>query len=341
MRILHVANFNTHKYGADLYAIDRKISAGLIQNGHFVYDFSYRDVSRNESLLRTTKFSTEKVNRRLIEACRNISPHLLLLGHSELIRAKTLETVKKGHPDMKIALWYVDPLFHREKTRHIFERLNSIDVFFATTSGDYLQEFATGKNIAAFIPNLIEPSIESFRNFNNSSFDYDFIFCGRDAGIPERRRFLKDLREGVEKEMRCSFKGCLGNGFVSGYGYLHFLSRAKMGLNLSRRNDVTLYSSDRLAQLTGNGLLTFCPETPGTGVLYSTDEVVYFANLDELLSRLIHFHAHPEESRQIAKKGWKKAHGSYNAERVTKYMLERIFSRPLSSDYEWREELFQ
>ena len=69
MRILHVANFSTHKYGADLYAIDRKISAGLIRNGHYVYDFSYRDVCRNESLFRTTKLGTAKVNNKLLKAC--------------------------------------------------------------------------------------------------------------------------------------------------------------------------------------------------------------------------------------------------------------------------------
>jgi hypothetical protein len=77
MRILHVANFNTHKYGTDLYATDRKISAGLTRNGHFVYDFSYRDVCRNESLFRTTRLGNSKVNQKLLQACETICPELL------------------------------------------------------------------------------------------------------------------------------------------------------------------------------------------------------------------------------------------------------------------------
>ncbi len=114
-----------------------------------------------------------------------------------------------------------------------------------------------------------------------------------------------------------------------------------MGLNISRRNDVTLYSSDRLTQLTGNGLLTFCPEIPKMELLFSTDEIVYFKDLNDLLSKLIYFHRHPEAGRQIAEQGWQRAHSSYNASRVTQYMLERLFDQPLSSDYEWRDELFQ
>ncbi|MDV7160490.1 hypothetical protein R3X52_17110, partial [Acinetobacter baumannii] len=40
MKILHIANFGFNKQGAHFYCTDRKISAGLIENGHFVYDFS-------------------------------------------------------------------------------------------------------------------------------------------------------------------------------------------------------------------------------------------------------------------------------------------------------------
>ncbi len=341
MRILHVANFSTYKYGTSFYSTDRKISAGLTRNGHFVYDFSYRDISRSESVFKTTKFGTNTVNKKLLETCDHLCPHLLLLGHSELIKATTLETVKQRHPEIKIGLWYVDALFNKERTRHLFDRLESIDIVFATTSGSYLKKYAAEKTIAAFIPNMVDTAIESYKTFGNSTFNHDFIFCGRDSSVPERRQFLQDLQQEAEKELRCSFKGCLGNSFVYGFDYLHLLSRAKMGLNISRRNDVTLYSSDRLTQLTGNGLLTFCPEIPKMELLFSTDEIVYFKDLDDLLSKLIYFHRHPEEGRRIAEQGWQRAHSSYNAGRVTRYMLERLFDQPLSSDYEWKDELFQ
>ena len=51
MRILHIANFSLFKNEAVFYSIDRKISIGLIRNGHFVADFSYRDLSKHNAFI--------------------------------------------------------------------------------------------------------------------------------------------------------------------------------------------------------------------------------------------------------------------------------------------------
>lgn len=340
MRILHVANFSTHKYGADLYATDRKISAGLIRNGHFVYDFSYRDVCRNESFFRTTKLGTAKVNEKLLQACDTIVPHVLLLGHSELIDGFTLHKIKKKYPSIRIGLWYVDALFHKEKTTHLFERLESIDVIFATTGGAYLEEFRTDSTCSAFIPNMVDPAIENMKAFVSPAYDYDFVFCGRDSHDPERQSFMERLQQETSSYLRCAFRGCLGHSPVTGYDYLDFLSRSKMGLNISRRNDIPLYSSDRLVQLLGNGLLTFCPQVPGMLNLFNGDELIYFEEYEELLEKISWFHSHPDKSRKIAESGWNRVHRSYNNKRITKFMLELLFELPFTSDYEWKEELY-
>lgn len=341
MRILHVANFSTHKYGADLYATDRKISAGLIRNGHFVYDFSYRDVCRSESFFRTTKLGTAKVNEKLLHACDTLVPHVLLLGHSELIEAATLEIVKQKYPEIKIALWYVDALFHREKTDHLYKRLGAIDVVFATTGGAYLQELRTDTTCSAFIPNMVDPAVESKKSFLRSSHDYDFIFCGRDSNEPERQSFMEKLQQETSSYLRCEFRGCLAHPPVTGYDYLDFLGRSKMGLNISRRNDVPLYTSDRLIQLLGNGLLTFCPQVPGMQKIFADNELVYFETQDELLEKISWFHSHPEQCRKTAEKGWNRVHQSYGAQRITSYMIELLFDIPFTSDYEWKEEIYK
>jgi spore maturation protein CgeB len=340
MRIIHVANFNIGKYGADLYATDRKISAGLIRCGHFVYDFSYRDVSRNESLFRTTRLGSGKVNRKLIKACDIQCPDLLLLGHSELIEAATLAEIRRRHPAIRIGLWYVDALFHRDKTGHVFDRLPFIDVVFATTGGEYLREYGSAATKAAFIPNMVDRAVESHRAFQNSTYEHDFIFCGRDAHDPERRGFMADLNREAGRHMRCSFRGCLGNPPVTGCGYLDFLGRSKMALNISRRNDITLYSSDRLAQLVGNGLLTFCPRVPGMELLFGADGLVYFDGFDDLLEKIVYYHSHETECRATAERGWQRIHRCCSSERVCSYMLELLFDRPFTADYEWQDEIY-
>lgn len=339
MRILHVANFNTKKYGTDLYATDRKISAGLIRAGHFVYDFSYRDICRNESFFRTTKFGTAKVNKKVLRACAVIRPDLVLLGHSELITAATLAAIKKQYPNTKIGLWYVDALFHKEKTDHIFERLSYIDVVFATTSGEYLKEYAT-TTTSSFIPNIVDPAVESVKAYVAETFEYDFIFCGRDSNDLVRQEFLSGLYEETGGYLRCAFRGCLGNPPVTGQNYLEFLGKSKMALNISRRNDVEMYSSDRLAQLTGNGLLTFCPRVPGMETLFSENEIVYYDDFKDLLGKIRYYHSHDIERIDVARNGYRKAHASFNNERVCRFMVELLFDLPFSSDYEWKEHIY-
>lgn len=340
MRILHVANFNLYKYGADLYATDRKISAGLIRNGHFVYDFSYRDVCRNESFFNTTRFGNKKVNRRLSDAVRRIRPEILLLGHSELIEAETLAGIRDDFPDLKVGLWYVDALFHHEKMAHVFARQPYIDVIFATTGGELLQKMASGSTRAAFIPNMIDSGVESVKSFANKTPDHDFVFCGRDSGDQERRQFMTTLVQQSSAHMRVAFRGCMGEPPVTGSDYLEFLSRSRMGLNMSRRNDVYMYSSDRIAQLTGCGLLTLCPRVPGMDTLFSNEELVYFDTIDELLEKIRYYHENDGEAVEIALKGWERAHTSYNCERVTRFMIECLTSTPFSSAYEWQDEIY-
>jgi hypothetical protein len=340
MRILHVANFSHRKYGADLYATDRKLSHGLIRCGHMVYDFSYRDVCRNESLLRTTRFATGALDKKLLLACERLAPQLLLLGHSELVSAKVLATIRRKHPSIKIALWYVDALFHRDKTGHLFIRRPHLDVIFATCGGEDLRELAGAGCTAAYFPNPVDRAVECHHADENIDYDHDFIFCGRDQNDPERQHFMATLKERASAQLRCTFRGCLGSPPLTGVDYLDFLGRSKMALNISRRNDVTLYSSDRLAQLLGNGLLTFCPRVPGLYRLFGEEHLVYFDNQDDLVEKLLHYHRHEAQCRDTARKGRQRAHQVCAVERVCTYMLETIFSMPYSSDYEWVDEVF-
>ena len=51
--------------------------------------------------------------------------------------------------------------------------------------------------------------------------------------------------------------GMFGKQPIWGNEFIKKLSNARMALNLSRGKPVKYYSSDRIAQLMGNGLLTF------------------------------------------------------------------------------------
>ena len=338
MKILHVANFNMGKYGNTYYNTDRKLTNGLIRNGHFVYEFSYRDVARYESFFRTTKLNGErKANRFLLKTVSQFQPDLLLLGHSELITVETLERIREMVPGIKIALWYVDPLFHEQAIQHVINRLECFDAVFATTGGEWLAKFKGSRNVAAFFPNPVDPSVECHQSFNLAHAAVDLLFCGREAKGSEREYMLKELK-GKLSGIYFEIWGSLNRPKIFGHAYYQKLAETKMGLNLSRRTDIPLYSSDRIAQLTGNGILTFTGKIPCFETLFTKEEVVYFENMDELADQINYFHRNDSHRRQIAAKGWQKAHASFNVERIARYMLEVIFNKPFSEPYEWRYE---
>ena len=66
-KIVHCGIFNEKDNGNFFYGLERKISHGLIQNGHFVYDFSYRDVERNSRFLGLKDSGLKKMNKKLID----------------------------------------------------------------------------------------------------------------------------------------------------------------------------------------------------------------------------------------------------------------------------------
>lgn len=335
MRILHVANFSELSYGSLYYTTDRKISNGLIRNGHMVYDFSYRDIARNATVFHSKKLGKKGMNARLIETADNFRPDLVLLGHSELVTRETLQHIK-DLTRAPMAMWYVDAIYEGKNLDHIIERSDLINCMFFTTGGQYLQQLrAMGVN-AHYFPNPVDGSIESLRNHEKDRFENNLIFCGRDKYDPQRR---KDIHDIVSRLPTAGIKlyGCLGQPEVTGHAYFQALSQSKMGLNFSQRNDVELYTSDRLAQLAGNGLLTFTPEIPGLNRLYSEQEVVYFRDFDELAEKFNFYNNHDNERKGIAYSGWKKSHAGYNSTRVSQFMLETCLRNETSEEYAWTQ----
>ena len=67
------------------------------------------------------------------------------------------------------------------------------------------------------------------------------------------------------------------------YGQMIFLklSQNKIGLNLSQGKSSNYYSSDRIAQLIGNGLLTFIDKKTFLSD-FSNDEMVFYNDIDDL-----------------------------------------------------------
>lgn len=338
MKILHISNFAFNKHGQRYYSIDRKVSAGLIENGHFVYDYSFRDMARLGTIFKTKKLGAGVANKEVLEIVDNLQPELILIGHSDLLAPDTLAQIRKKHPETKIAFWFVDWLCEPSKVNFIKSIVPYVDTLFCTTGGELLKQFKLPSNKVSYIPNIAIKSLESLTQFDKTIYERGLVFFGTVYKDLAREQFLKELIHQLGE--RFSYFGAFDTSTVYGHHYIDILAGARCGLNLSRRNDIELYSSDRIIQLTGNGLLTFTPEVPGFQKLYQSDEVVYFKNEHDLVEKYNYYEQHLDEARQIAKKGWEKTQRSYNSARITKFMLELTFNQPLSEAYEWSHEVY-
>lgn len=334
IKILHCANFSESKYAQAYYSIDRKITNGLIRNGHFVYDFSYREIARNLTFLKRKRIGSKKMNEKLLLTIDNLKPNLLLLGHSELLETSTLEKLKKLYPSMKISMWWVDSF---DKTSHINDRLPFLDAFFGTTSPLYFSKLFKNKTKFLYLPNLCDISIENLKCYENKKFLNELIFIGRK--VKSRKKLLDELRNFCE----CDFK-IFGNekkSLVLGNEFYKTIKESKMALNLSYHNDIPLYSSDRIIQLLACGILVFSPNIPNIKKLFSDDEIVFFDDICDLKQKIKYFNQNDDERIRIARQGRNRARKSYNSTRITKFMLETIFDEEYSENYEWKNEIIR
>lgn len=322
MRIVHAANLQLDKDGAHLWNQDQKIHHGLIRLGHFVYPFSINDRARMLSPLKSKTFGKGRANRALIETCRNVHPDLLILGHAQYITAETLREIRLILPDIRIGLWYVDPLWDDEETRHLRDRLGVLDAVFCSTGGPLLEALATPTCAAGFIPSAVDAGIECHRAFEtpDAELRHDLLFFGRDKGEPGRRAFLLELKEALS-ELRVGYYGCLDQPGIFGWEKEQIIRRSKMALNLSRRTDVPLYSSSRIAELMGNGILTLTPRGAGLEGLYAEDEIIYFDDVSDLAEKVRYFSLQAPAREAVARKGWERNHHDYNGTAIARFIV--------------------
>ena len=100
-----------------------------------------------------------------------------------------------------------------------------------------------------------------------------------------------------------------------------------MGLNLSRGNPAKYYSSNRIASLVGNGLLTFVDKKTQLDDFFNKNEIIFYNSIEDLAEK-IKFYKKNESSRiKIAKNGKRKYFRMFNEQKITKYIIDRSFGK--------------
>jgi spore maturation protein CgeB len=108
-----------------------------------------------------------------------------------------------------------------------------------------------------------------------------------------------------------------------------------MGLNLSRGKPVKYYSSDRIAQLMGNGLLTFIDEKTYFSDFFNKNEIITYKDLDDLSEKIVKFKKDNKQRKKIAKNGKAKYLKHFNSDKVAKFMINKILDINKKEKFIW------
>ena len=119
--------------------------------------------------------------------------------------------------------------------------------------------------------------------------------------------------------------------------FINKISNSYMGLNLSRGKPIKYYSSDRIAQIMGNGLLTFIDEKTFLNDFFSKDEMIFYKNIDDLSYKLNKYKKDKKNGKKIAKKGKQKYFKYFNSTIVSDYIISKIFDLKSNNKFIWNK----
>ncbi len=346
LRILHITNFNERHNGRLFFNTGRRLNNGFIRLGHSVLEFSDRDiVSRNKSYRDVTGSKT--LNDKLIKTCYHFKPDLIVLGHADMVSPETIFNLKREYSNLRVAQWFLDPLnsngpdFEKNKKR-ILDKTDVIDANFLTTSPDVLK-FLNKKN-SFFIPNPSDDSMETLSNHEkNCSND---VFFALSHGVhrgklksrtsDDREQFIKDL---VKKcnNVRFDIYGMNGVQPIWADHYFKMISNSKMGLNLSRGSPIKYYSSDRITQIIGNGLVTLIDEKTFYRDFFNDNEMVFYSDLDNLSEKIQKICSDEKLRKFIASNGRRKYAKYFNSTLVSEFIINETFEVNNKRKYLWHK----
>ena len=333
IKILHIANFNENSDGRLFYSFPNKINNGFIKNNHILETISDRSFFKSNKNIINPFNTVIKFNDKILNTLKNFSPDMLLIGHVFNIDEKIFSYCKEKN--IKICSWFIDSVsnefLNSEKKKFFLNNLKYVDYCFITSSPEIFKKEKYFYKLK-FIPNPVDSSIDSFKNFENKNLEFDVfsaISHGQNRTLlkkgksDERDKFIKDLIYELP-EIKFSIFGMDDFEPIWGSNYYFFLSKSKMALNISRGLYQKLYSSDRIASLIGNGLLVFINKNTKLDQLFTNKEVVFYKDKKDLIDKIKYYSNNDKIRIKLAKSAYNKYHKFMNNQIISNYMLSCV-----------------
>ena len=248
---------------------------------------------------------------------------------------ETFDALKNINKSLIISQWNEDPIMPSLKDSKlnidkILKYKNYTDHTFITTDPSIFNKHDKSlKNIHfCFIP--VDKNIESYEVYKlNPRND---LFYAMSHGVnratlkkgksDSRIHFLNNLIK-LMNNVNFDFYGFENKEPVWGNEFYKALVNSKMGLNLSRGLPTKYYSSNRIASITGNGLLTFIDKKTQLNKFFSNQEMIFYDNIHDLADKISFYKRNDKLRKKIAYNGKKKYFKLFNETRITKYIIDR------------------
>ena len=332
IKILHVTNFNERHNGRLFYNTGKRINNGFVRLNHSVLEFSDRDIVSYYRKLNDINGS-KKLNKKFIEVISNYLPDLIVFGHADLIKRDTIKFIKSAYPNIKFCQWFLDRMDSKwiNNLKRFEHKLDLMDANFCTSDPKILKINKT--NPIYYIPNPVDDSFEKLKNDQNKYLNNDVFFAmshGVHRGILKKGKFdereiLIEKLKKLTPNIKYDLYGMEKNQPIWADNFINKISKSKMGINLSQGKPIKYYSSDRFAQLIGNGLLVFIDKRTKFSNFLNSKEIVTYKNINDLAKKIIKFNKNDKMRKKVARRGREKYHKYFNSKIVAEYIINRSF----------------
>ena len=339
-KVLHISNFN-ERNNQRLFniSIASKITNGLIRNNCDVINFSYRNYLSQKIF--------PKLDQDILDITSNYKPDLLLLGHNNVLKYNTMETIRESN--IKIGLWYEDHIANygpnwKANLSLIEKNHKLIDNYFVTTHPDVIKTTIKKKKIS-YLPIPVDENIETMNIYENKH-RYKDLFFALSHGVnfgglrkqtnDEREKFLKKLLNN-SANINFHILGINKDKPKWNYDFYKEMMICKMSLNLSRGKPLKYATSNRIASYMGNGILTFINEKVKYQELFSDNEMVFYKNEKDLIEKIIDLKDNLPKINKISKNGKERFFEIFNNRIVSDSIISKTLNISPKYNYAWEQ----
>jgi len=311
-------------YGGSL-PVGRYCVAGLAEAGHLVEVFEAPEFYTAFSALKNLRVTTDRldflensflqvVSQAVLAKVETFEPDLVLALAQAPLSRQTLKRLRKDV--VATAMWFVEDfrLFTYWRAFAPF-----YDYFAVIQKDPFLGELAAiGVENALYLPLAALPSFHTPLELNpveRRRFGADLAFLG--AGYPNRRLAFRQLAHHDFKIWGSDWEG---DSFLAAYLQLEgarvapedavkIFNATKVNINLhsSVATDALVPSGDfvnpRTFELAACGAFQLVDERALLPELFAADELATFTSMEQLLEKIDHYLAHPDERTAIVRRG--------------------------------------